>query len=280
MMHALPATMPDVPQVRPATTGMLGTIPGMIPQPRTTLAYLALKTLLPKATTHSTTYTVQPGDCLWTIAQHFYGDGGNYIRIFDANQRIVTTPGLITPGMQLVIPGVTGPAPTPAPSPPPASSPAPASSLPATSPAPQPGVPWSIFSQPGGQRLAVSYAGALLRALGAPVTPGNVQVIYDWQVSEGSGGRYNPLNGGDWGGLAISGTQYGGGANNYPSLAVNVRAMAGILLNDTQYGYGQIVSALRANNPGAARAAIIDSMWAASHYNGGASFSDAPVPAA
>jgi hypothetical protein len=48
----------------------------------------------------------------------------------------------------------------------------------------------------------------------------------------------------------VSTEQYGGGANNYPSLAVNVRAMAGILINDSQYGYGAIVSALRANDPG------------------------------
>jgi hypothetical protein len=136
------------------------------------------------------------------------------------------------------------------------------------------------LTQPNGQAQAVSFAGALLRAVSAPVTPGNVQVIYDWEVSEGSGGWYDPLNGSDFGGLAISGQQYGGGANNYPSLAVNVRAMAGILLNDTQYGYGAVVSALRANDPSAARTAICNSDWAASHYDWGASFSDAPLPAA
>jgi hypothetical protein len=102
-------------------------------------------------------------------------------------------------------------------------------------------------------------------------------VIYDWEVSEGSGGWYNPLNGGDFGNLATSGTQYGGGANDYPSLAVNVRGMAGILLYDQGFGYDAIVSALRADNPQAARVAICNSDWAASHYNGGASFSDAPL---
>jgi hypothetical protein len=126
----------------------------------------------------------------------------------------------------------------------------------------------------------VNFAGALLRTIGAPVTRGNLQVIYQWQVSEGSGGWYNPLNGGDFGNLAVSGTQFGGGANNYPSLAVNVRGMAGILLDpaNAQYGYGPVVSALRANDPGAARIAIVNSAWATSHYNGGSAFSNAPLP--
>jgi LysM repeat protein len=280
MMHAMPpATMPNVQQARPTTTGALGTIPGMIPQqPRPGLAYLALKTLLPKAPAHATTYTVQPGDCLWTIAQHFYGDGGDYLRIFDANPGIIHTPGLIKAGQVLLIPGATAPGHVPVPAPPPAAPASPAlAALPPPGPAPQQGVPWSIFSQPNGQAQAVSFAGALLRAVGAPLTPGNVQVIYDWEVSEGSGGWCNPLNGGDFGNLATSGTQYGGGANDYPSLAVNVRGMAGILLYDQGFGYDAIVSALRADNPQAARVAICNSDWAASHYNGGASFSDAPL---
>ena len=39
---------------------------------------------------HSTIiYTVQPGDCLWTIAQKFYGSGGQWVRIFHANPKII-----------------------------------------------------------------------------------------------------------------------------------------------------------------------------------------------
>ena len=136
----------------------------------------------------------------------------------------VTTASLIKPGQHLVIPGTDATAPIPAPAPAPASpAPAPAapSLLPALPPA-QPGGPWSIFAQPGGLHAAVAFGAALLRQLGAPVTPGNLKVIFDWEVSEGSGGQMNPLNGGDFGGLAISGQQYGGGANNYTDLATHI----------------------------------------------------------
>jgi len=237
------------------------------------LAYLALKQLA----SQSTTYTVQPGDCLWSIAAKFYGNGAQFMRIFDANTKIIRSPGLIKSGQHLVIPHPSPGAPIPAPAAP--ASPAPVGQAAATAPGtPVPGVPWSIFNQPNGQRLAVWFAGALLKTIGAPDTPGNRQVIYDWEVSEGSGGWYNPLNGGDFGNLAVSGTQYGGGASNYPKLGINVTAMAGILLHDQGFGYDAIVSALRANDPGSARQAIWASDWAASHYNGGASFSDAPLP--
>src|SRR5258707_12711551 len=38
---------------------------------------------------HSTIiYTVQPGDCLWTIAQKFYGSGGQRVRILRAKPKI------------------------------------------------------------------------------------------------------------------------------------------------------------------------------------------------
>ena len=284
-MHTVyqpPAPAPMVIHaVPPATAGAVPQIPGVTARPG--LAYLALAAMskppAPKAPAHKTTvYTVAPGDNLWDLAIRFYGNGNDFMRIFDANRQVINIPGLIKPGMQLVIPGASTSA---APAPPAPASPAP--SAPASSPLPAlppaaPEVPWSIFQQPNGQYAAVAFAASLLKALGAPVTPGNLKVIYDWELSEGSGGTFNPLNGGDFAGLAISGTQYGGGANDYPSLAVNVRAMAGILINDTQYGYGAVVSALRANNPAAARQAIWASQWAASHYGYGASWSGAPLP--
>jgi hypothetical protein len=183
-------------------------------------------------------------------------------------------PNLIIPGQVLHVPPLSSATPgAPAPAP---SVPAPSTALPPPSPGQT--TPWSIFDQPNGQAEAVTFARALLVALGAPASPGNVQVIYDWEVSEGSGGLYNPLNGGDFNGLATSGQQFGGGANNYPSLTVNVQGMAGILLNDTGFGYSAVVSALRANDPLGARNAIWASQWAASHYGYGGSWSNDPLP--
>ena len=143
---------------------------------------------------------------------------------------------------------------------------------------------WSIFQQGGGQGAAATWADDLLRLLGAPKTPGNEQVIYDWEVSEGGGGVYNPLNTGpamyvghpEWSG----GSQYGGGAANYTSWQTGLLGSAYYIENKTGQtpGYKTIQQNLQTNQPVAARASIINSPWAASHYGGGASFSNAPFP--
>ncbi len=39
------------------------------------------------------TYTVKKGDCLWKIAKQFYGDGAQYTKIVDANQKFSIYPG-------------------------------------------------------------------------------------------------------------------------------------------------------------------------------------------
>lgn len=48
------------------------------------------------------TYTVQGGDTLWAIAERYYGDGNQYMKIATANG--IANPDLIHPGQQLVIP--------------------------------------------------------------------------------------------------------------------------------------------------------------------------------
>jgi nucleoid-associated protein YgaU len=48
------------------------------------------------------TYTVEPGDTLWAIAERFYGDGSKYQVIADASG--VPNPDLIHPGQVLTIP--------------------------------------------------------------------------------------------------------------------------------------------------------------------------------
>lgn len=49
-------------------------------------------------------YTVVKGDTLSSIAQHWYGDGSKYPRIFEANRDQLTDPDQIFPGQVLRIP--------------------------------------------------------------------------------------------------------------------------------------------------------------------------------
>lgn len=50
------------------------------------------------------TYTVQSGDSLSKISRQFYGDAGQYNKIFQANRDKLTDPNKIQPGQELVIP--------------------------------------------------------------------------------------------------------------------------------------------------------------------------------
>ena len=50
------------------------------------------------------TYTVQPGDTLWGIAQKYYGAGAEYKRLATANSGQIQNPNLIYPGQVLTIP--------------------------------------------------------------------------------------------------------------------------------------------------------------------------------
>lgn len=51
------------------------------------------------------TYTVVKGDCLWSIAKKFYGNGSRYTVIYDANRGVIGgNPNLIYPGQVLTIP--------------------------------------------------------------------------------------------------------------------------------------------------------------------------------
>lgn len=52
----------------------------------------------------STTHTVQPGETLSSIAKQHYGDSGQYMKIFEANREILSSPDVIQPGMELKIP--------------------------------------------------------------------------------------------------------------------------------------------------------------------------------
>ena len=49
-------------------------------------------------------YTVKPGDTLSKISREFYGDAGQFTKIFNANRNILKDPNSISPGQDLVIP--------------------------------------------------------------------------------------------------------------------------------------------------------------------------------
>jgi hypothetical protein len=139
---------------------------------------------------------------------------------------------------------------------------------------------WSIFKQGGGKGVAVTWANDLLDAIGAPKTPGNVQVVYDWEVSEGGGGKYNPLNQGPVPGhseLTTTGSQYGGGAADYASWQAGITGAADYL---SMSNFQAIKRSLVAGDSVSARNAIINSPWAASHYGHGSAFSNAAPPGA
>ncbi len=52
----------------------------------------------------ATTYTVQSGDTLWKIAEEQYGDGEQYLRIYEANRGVLEDPERVEPGQELQIP--------------------------------------------------------------------------------------------------------------------------------------------------------------------------------
>ena len=50
------------------------------------------------------TYTVVSGDTLWKIAEQMYGNGSEYMKIFEANTDLLENPDRIFPGQELKIP--------------------------------------------------------------------------------------------------------------------------------------------------------------------------------
>lgn len=222
-------TTPNVPGVPHADT-IPGTWGPSLPQrARPGLAYVALARLAaaPKAATldSATIYTVQPGDCLWTIAQQFYGHGDDWTRIYDANLAIIGgTPGLIKPGQHLVIPGASTSAPRPATS---AASPTP-SSAPAT-PASSSETAWIA---------------SFLGALGAPNSPQNQATMTQWIAQEQPWSQaeqsWNPLNTMESGFGSTS--TFGIGISIYPTAEDGLQATLAAIHNGD---YPAIITALK-----------------------------------
>jgi hypothetical protein len=137
---------------------------------------------------------------------------------------------------------------------------------------------WSIFTQGGGDGSAFTWARDLLSKIGAPLTAGNEQMVYDWEKSEGGGGAYNPLNQGpdpSNPALTTSGSQYGGGAADYASWDAGLQGAADYL---AMPDYAGVKAALLNKDPVGAEQALFQSPWASSHYGYGSSWSDAALP--
>jgi len=49
-------------------------------------------------------HQVKKGDTLWKIAEHYYGDGSLYTKIFGVNRDILDDPNVIKVGQKLRIP--------------------------------------------------------------------------------------------------------------------------------------------------------------------------------
>ena len=50
------------------------------------------------------TYTVKSGDCLWSIAKQYYGNGAEYPKIYEANKDKIKANYIIYAGQVLTIP--------------------------------------------------------------------------------------------------------------------------------------------------------------------------------
>jgi len=57
-----------------------------------------------QATSEAKTHTVVRGDTLWKIAEHYYGKGNDYMKIFEANRDQLDDPDKIQVGQVLQIP--------------------------------------------------------------------------------------------------------------------------------------------------------------------------------
>lgn len=62
------------------------------------------RTAKAESTSSGKTYTVKSGDSLWKISKQFYGNGGDYMKIYNANTDKLKDPNLIYVGQTLQIP--------------------------------------------------------------------------------------------------------------------------------------------------------------------------------
>lgn len=108
-INKLLLTIPGIKQVKQElsvakVTGKAATEPASAAAAESTDHPPAAESTSQAASPTSNTYTVQPGDTLWKIAKQFYGEGNQYLKIFEANKGLLKDPDHIFPGQELVIP--------------------------------------------------------------------------------------------------------------------------------------------------------------------------------
>ncbi len=109
------------------------------------------------------------------------------------------------------------------------------------------------------------WAKTFLSQLGAPMTPGNLQFVYDWQISEGGSGN-NPLNTGK-SKASSTGNSSAGGAAGYSTVQSGIDGA--IEYVGSMSNYRNLKAKLMDGSSYQADvAALIASPWAASHYGG------------
>jgi nucleoid-associated protein YgaU len=98
-----PAALED----KSASTGANTTPVPPAPARKKSRGVPAKKTARTVGDSDSKLHTVQEGDTLFTLAQHYYGDGDKFVDIYRANKDVLKTPDQLPTGTALVIPDLT-----------------------------------------------------------------------------------------------------------------------------------------------------------------------------
>jgi DNA-binding SARP family transcriptional activator len=158
-----PARGPLAEHLYPASTASSGYVVPTSPDPPTQAPPAPSGAEQPAART----YTVEPNDTLWAIAQNQLGNPLEWREIFALNEgrpqpdgRALTDPHWIYPGWQLILPAAQS---TPIPNPPTPQSPPPAASVPPVTPTTVPSVtpPLSPLSAPRADKSPIRHLNGL-----------------------------------------------------------------------------------------------------------------------